>query len=265
MASETQVEWIDFSQTPLSKSYSTFYAKVLDNLFSEQDCLDLIAFATNANSSSPATSDGQTNSSSDLPPQDAGGWQPAGLSMNAADGSQTVHSNFRNSDRILKIDNAVSQRIYEKIRPHVEEIHEIDSVGSRWAGIVGKIGKKQGPTWRLVGVNPRLSFLKYGPGHYFKPHCDGLVELPSSSDAGGTPTSPAPPQKSFVTIHLYLNEDGEGGATRFWTPDKKHHLDVFPKLGRVLIFQQRMLVHSGEEVTKGLKYTMRSDLMFEQV
>ena len=38
-----------------------------------------------------------------------------------------------------------------------------------------------------------------------------------------------------------------------------------PKLGRVLVFQQRMLVHSGEEVTGGVKYTMRSDFMFEQV
>lgn len=108
-------------------------------------------------------------------------------------------------------------------------------------------------------VNERLSFLRYGPGHYFKRHCDGLIE---KSDVG---------QKSFVTLHVYLNErdeDGtplEGGATRFWTPDQKHFLDVEPKVGRVLIFQQRMLVHSGEEVVRGMKYTMRTDFMFEQV
>jgi hypothetical protein len=76
-----------------------------------------------------------------------------------------------------------------------------------------------------------------------------------------------PHLKSFVTIHLYLNEgDGlEGGATRFWTPNKKQFLDVEPKMGRVLVFQQRMLVHSGEEVTGGLKLTMRTDCMFEKV
>lgn len=73
-------------------------------------------------------------------------------------------------------------------------------------------------------------------------------------------------QKSFVTLHLYLNDkDLEGGATRFWTPDKKNFLDVEPRVGRVLIFQQRMLVHSGEAVIKGIKQTMRSDFMFEQV
>ena len=112
---------------------------------------------------------------------------------------------------------------------------------------------------KICRVNSRLSFLRYGPGHYFKPHCDGLNDICVNGIQ----------QKSFVTLHLYLNDvesDGlEGGATRFWSPDKKHWLDVHPKLGRVLVFQQRMLIHSGEEVTKGVKYTMRGDFMFKQV
>ena len=41
-------------------------------------------------------------------------------------------------------------------------------------------------------------------------------------------------------------------------------MDVTPKVGRVLLFQQRMLWHSGEEVTKGLKYTLRTDLLYEK-
>ena len=133
----------------------------------------------------------------------------------------------------------------------------------------------------IFRVNPRLSFLRYGPGHYFKPHCDGLDDLLQENGAVS---------KSFVTLHLYLNgndtifgstdnsrhkfinlseEDPdsplEGGATRFWTPDKKKFLDVAPRVGRVLVFQQRMLVHSGEEVTEGVKYTMRGDFMYEEV
>jgi hypothetical protein len=38
---------------------------------------------------------------------------------------------------------------------------------------------------------------------------------------------------------------------------------VDPRIGRVLIFQHRRLLHSGDEVTAGIKYTMRSDVMFE--
>lgn len=40
-------------------------------------------------------------------------------------------------------------------------------------------------------------------------------------------------------------------------------LDVDCKAGRVLIFQQKGLLHSGDEVVRGIKYTMRSDIMYE--
>jgi len=53
-----------------------------------------------------------------------------------------------------------------------------------------------------------------------------------------------------------------GGATTFHSSDEKRRVDVDPKIGRVLIFQQRGLYHSGDDVTAGIKYTMRSDLMY---
>ncbi|KAF6747839.1 hypothetical protein DFP72DRAFT_586098 [Ephemerocybe angulata] len=220
---------IDFSSTDLADSYSGFYATVLDNIFTEEECNELIKLAGS-------------------PPHQ---WEPAGLGREGK-----VNSGFRNSDRSLVFDEEISQAIYERLYPLVPEIHEIEPTGE-WCRITGKPGRtKQMPTWTCLGVNPRLSFLRYGPGHYFKPHCDGLIEIPKG-------------QKAFVTLHLYLNERDEhgnkleGGSTRFWTPNKKHFLDVEPKIGRVLVFQQRCLVHSGEEVTAGIKYTMRSDFMFK--
>ncbi|KAL0567277.1 hypothetical protein V5O48_014720 [Marasmius crinis-equi] len=287
---------IDFASTPLAPCYAGFYAKVLDDVFTPAECAELITLAASQ----------------------AGGWQPAGLSTREE--KQTVHRDFRNSERTLVIDEIVSKRIYDRLRPLVEEIAVIAPKGP-WAGITGKIGRKQGPTWELdtdrafplllldcSSVNPRLSFLRYGPGHYFKPHCDGLNELKDGL------------LKSFVTLHLYLtddttvskdgkfftchseeesdnaevvdtpydstaspaNESGSahapsiggshesrqsltGGATRFWSPNKKDFLDVEPKIGRVLVFQQRMLIHSGEEVTSGMKYTMRGDFMFREI
>lgn len=108
-------------------------------------------------------------------------------------------------------------------------------------------------------LNERLSFLRYGPGHFFKGHMDGQLELPDG-------------RKSRVTIQIYLNgsnsDDVEGGTTRFWDPyfhDRQKYLDVEPKIGRALIFQQRGLLHSGEMIQQGLKYTMRTDFMFEQL
>jgi len=36
-----------------------------------------------------------------------------------------------------------------------------------------------------------------------------------------------------------------------------------PRTGRILVFQHRKLLHSGDDVVSGIKYTMRSDLMYE--
>jgi hypothetical protein len=104
-------------------------------------------------------------------------------------------------------------------------------------------------------------------------HCDGTYMTPDSRE------------RTFYTLHLYLNdslngkvggeptrEEGpapfpelliKGGATTFWSNDLQRRLEVHPKAGRVLIFQHRGLLHSGGEVHEGIKYTMRSDLLFE--
>ena len=49
----------------------------------------------------------------------------------------------------------------------------------------------------------------------------------------------------------------------FHSRDLQTELPVDPKAGRVLVFQHKGLLHSGAEVTSGVKYTMRSDLMYE--
>jgi hypothetical protein len=101
----------------------------------------------------------------------------------------------------------------------------------------------------------------------FPAHCDGMYETPNGEE------------RSYYTMHLYLNDsaqvlgentDGKsftdnplhGGATTFHDTRYQRRLDADPKIGRVLIFQQRMLLHSGDEVVRGVKYTIRSDLMY---
>ena len=88
-------------------------------------------------------------------------------------------------------------------------------------------------------INPQLNFFRYR-SYFTRPHLDALHEL----------TDGPTPQKSFVALHVCLSDGVTGGATRFWTSDKKHFIDVEPKIGRVLLFQQRMLLHSVEEVTE---------------
>jgi hypothetical protein len=47
--------------------------------------------------------------------------------------------------------------------------------------------------------------------------------------------------------------------------DGKRRLDVNPKAGSVLIFQHSRLRHEGATVTQGTKYTVRSDIFYEEV
>lgn len=74
-------------------------------------------------------------------------------------------------------------------------------------------------------------------------------------------------------MHLYLCDaacevpgaDLVGGATSFLGYEDDEKVDVDCKLGRVLIFQHERLYHSGDDVLKGTKYTMRTDLLYELV
>ena len=134
---------------------------------------------------------------------------------------------------------------------------------------------KRKEVWKVTRLNERLRFLKYVGGEYFrrelssttihhaalipyKAHCDGLYETPDRKE------------RSYFTLHLYLNDaDGEdgseplvGGATTFFTYDMQRRMDVTPKAGRVLLFQHRELLHSGDDVVSGTKFTMRTDIMF---
>lgn len=57
-----------------------------------------------------------------------------------------------------------------------------------------------------------------------------------------------------------------GGATSFTDGyDADDAVRFFPKTGSVLIFQQRNLIHGGDDVFRGVKYTMRVDVMYEKV
>jgi hypothetical protein len=81
-------------------------------------------------------------------------------------------------------------------------------------------------------------------------------------------TAPGGRQRSFITFQLYLGGTCEGtdGSTAFLgaREDWKERIDVEPKCGRVLLFQHQGLVHEGSDVRKGVKYTLRSDIMYEK-
>ncbi|KAF5320156.1 hypothetical protein D9611_010353 [Ephemerocybe angulata] len=215
----------DWATTPLSEYYDGCYLKVLDDVFTDEECAALIALAE---------SDKE--------------WSPAFVNFGLGPNDKFIDTEYRNSERILRFDHEAAEQIYKRLLPYVPELVEVRA-GDKWESVVGTPAKKKG-VWKLVGVNERLSFLRYGPGQFFREHVDTQLDLPDG-------------RKSRVTIQIYLGEDGvEGGATRIRDMSGARYFDVEPKKGRVLIFQQKDIWHSGQDVVEGSKEEPASKLPF---
>ena len=62
----------------------------------------------------------------------------------------------------------------------------------------------------------------------------------------------------MLTLIVYLNDDFEGGETDF-----DLGVCVDPRPGTALLFQH-FLLHEGCKVTAGMKYVLRSDVMYRR-
>jgi len=232
-AQPISVHRIDFGSSTLPE-YDGCYAVVLENVLSPTECEQLLRLAE---ASSPT-----------------GDWAPAMLNMGI--GVEMLATDVRFHDRIIWDHEEVVSRIWDRCLKAEGIKEDLGTIVDK-PGLMGSGAVQQGIKWRMTRVNERMRFLRYGPGHYFKGHCDGAYVTPDGTE------------RTFYTLQLYLADSAanggevKGGATTFMSRDESRRLDVDPKTGRILIFQHPKLYHSGDEVTQGTKYTMRSDLLYE--
>lgn len=97
---------------------------------------------------------------------------------------------------------------------------------------------------RAVGANERFRCYRYAPGQRFAPHFDGSFVRNDR-------------EQSLLTLMVYLNEDFVGGRTAF------HDFGVAaqPRTGMACLFQHQLL-HEGCIIERGVKYALRSDVMY---
>lgn len=132
-----------------------------------------------------------------------------------------------------------------------------------------------------VGMNQRWRLYKYNPGDIFRIHTDGSWPGSGLSEQGQLVRDIWGDRWSQFTCVIYLNDDLEGGQTRFYIPGegdgsgelakingRLHRVeDVNPKQGAAICFfhgdHQWSHLHEAALVTNGTKYALRTDILYK--
>ncbi|KAI9805827.1 MAG: hypothetical protein M1825_000441 [Sarcosagium campestre] len=273
---EIKVSKLDFAKAGMSR-YENLYAVVLDGVLSREECNAFISGAENL-----------TN----------GEWQMA--TVNLRGDIHEVDESVRVTRRYKWPSQVIANRVWDRVKHYVPEIQEFDDVpraaipgglvytspmtSPRDRATTSKV-PALGGQWTFSRPNELIRVLRYDHGMFFRGErhlpgwllcCSHQADMSIAVHEDGqfaTNDEQGTPERSFFTLHLYLNsasglpEDAglTGGSTSFLDPfDSSDRLDVKPTTGRVLIFQQPGLYHAGDPVELGTKYTVRMDLLYKK-
>jgi len=146
------------------------------------------------------------------------GYEPATIDTEKG---QIIVETVRNNNRVIYKDIILADNLWRQLKPFAPK----------------QIGNS-----KAVGLNELFRFYKYQVGQEFKRHRDQSF-IRNDIEA------------SYFTFMIYLNDNYEGGETKF------NSLTIQPKQGTALIFFHG-LEHEGSSVRQGLKYVLRTDIMF---
>lgn len=139
-------------------------------------------------------------------------------------GGARARTDIRDNDRVIFDDVALASALWKTLAPVTP----------------ARVGEGT-----AVGLNERFRVYRYDPGQRFKMHRDGYFARESG-------------ERSRLTVLVYLNDDYDGGQTEF-----DEGGGVPPTTGGVLLFAHP-LRHCGAPVTRGRKYVLRTDVMYDR-
>ena len=141
-----------------------------------------------------------------------------------------------------KVNTARGARVLTNVRNNNRAFYRSEEVAQTlWEKLSPFVPAQLGNS-TAIGLNELFRFYRYQRGHQFKGHFDESY-IRNATEA------------SYYTFMVYLNDNFQGGDTSF------RHLHIQPQQGMVLVFLHN-LYHAGSEVTQGVKYVLRSDIMF---
>ena len=170
------------------------------------------------------------------------------------------------------VDDSIHDLLYDRVREHLPlSMGETSSSSSSGSGSVKNGGNKKANN-ALCGINKRWRFFRYGKNCVYRPHIDGSWPAGSLSEDGKSyELDKSGSTRSYLTFLIYLNDDFEGGETKFYYPEEEGSKalvvrGIVPQMGSVLVFPQgntASLLHEGSAVTKGTKYVIRTDVLYK--
>ncbi len=165
---------------------------------------------------------------------EATGYDEADISYAAG---AKMNKEHRDNSRCLLRSEELRLELENFMLPHIPMKLPIIKLG----GII-----EQKEFLRLSG---NFRFYKYQQTQKFNKHRDGNI-----LEEGGL---------SLVTVLIYLNSvnKGAGGETNICDRMLDKPFLVTPEEGKVLMFNHA-LIHSGEELKEGIKYILRTDLIY---
>jgi predicted 2-oxoglutarate/Fe(II)-dependent dioxygenase YbiX len=141
-----------------------------------------------------------------------------------------------------KVNTTKGARLVPSVRNNSRVFYSDEELAQRlWQRakpfIPAQFGRSQ-----ALGLNELFRFYRYERGQQFRGHFDQSYVR-------------SPTEASLFTFMVYLNDNFQGGDTAF------RELRVWPKQGRLLLFEHG-LYHLGRTVTQGVKYVLRTDVMY---
>jgi len=141
-----------------------------------------------------------------------------------------------------KVNTASGSKVRPDIRNNNRAFYKSEELAQQlWGKLQSFVPARLGNSSAL-GLNELFRFYRYQRGHQFKGHFDESY-VRNEREA------------SYFTFMVYLNDNFQGGDTTF------RKLRIQPRQGMALVFLHS-LYHEGSEVTQGVKYVLRTDVMY---
>lgn len=174
----------------------------------------------------------------------------------------------RECSRLQKNDWTMAHRLYTRIQQIVMEASKQLDIFDKSTRLNSSHASK---TYQPITCNPNLRLYKYTKGQWFGKHIDDTNKIEWRGEDTPYSITDVTETQTEITVLFYLSTC-KGGATRFHLPKSTKKkgkgndgsVAFTPTQGAVLlhVHGDNCLEHEAEPVVDGIKYVLRTDIVY---